>query len=423
MPPFVARLRRYFTLANLAGLLLTVAALTLLQRQIATEALVAHEERANTQIADMLARSLWARYAGFVARSAAMTDAELLARRELDELRGEISRLVAGSPVLKVKLYDPNGRVVFSTERLQIGEDKRDNSGFQQAIAGKPASAVTFRDTFNAFESEVTDRSLVASYVPVHGADGTVTAVLELYSDVTPLLARLERTHQTTLIGTLSIIAALYALLYLIGRRAERLFRHHEAHRDATHATVRHRAYHDILTELPNRASFEAELAGAVARAEAANAAIALLFIDVDDFKAINDRYGHQAGDGVLQQIAERLRLCVRESDSLFRVGGDEFTVLLEDFHSVSDPGMVVRRIQHALSRPVTAGNIALTVTLSIGVAVAGDNGGSNYARLFNDADAAMYCAKHGGKNRSEIYAPGVQCCPGGPPPGLRFSK
>jgi diguanylate cyclase (GGDEF)-like protein len=157
-------------------------------------------------------------------------------------------------------------------------------------------------------------------------------------------------------------------------------------------------AHYDSLTALPNRALFFDRLAGAVARARREERRFALLFIDLDGFKAVNDHYGHDAGDYLLFEIARRLRAAIRDSDTAGRMGGDEFTVLLDNIARPEDATAVADKIRSSLSEPIEipAGS-RVTVGASVGIAVFPDDGDDGETVL-KAADSAMYAIKLAGE-------------------------
>lgn len=173
--------------------------------------------------------------------------------------------------------------------------------------------------------------------------------------------------------------------------------------RNAVEAGLRHRAQHDDLTELPTRALFYDRLEQALAASDA-DALAGLLFVDLDDFKALNDLYGHPAGDAVLVEVARRLRACLREGDTAARISGDEFAVLLEGVGGTDEPVAVAQRVLAAFAAPIIFGKASLKVRASIGVAVseAGEVGPEG---ILQRADQAMYTAKRNGKRRWELYS------------------
>jgi diguanylate cyclase (GGDEF)-like protein/PAS domain S-box-containing protein len=163
-------------------------------------------------------------------------------------------------------------------------------------------------------------------------------------------------------------------------------------------------AHYDSLTGLPNRFQFREIAAGAIANARRSGAALALLFLDLDRFKNVNDSLGHEAGDQLLLDIAGRIRACVRTGDVVARQGGDEFLVLLRELKRPEDAGRVARKIIDAIGRPVSLGDAEVQVGASIGIALFGDTN-SNLEALLRAADTAMYAAKDAGRNGFQFYS------------------
>jgi diguanylate cyclase (GGDEF)-like protein len=165
-------------------------------------------------------------------------------------------------------------------------------------------------------------------------------------------------------------------------------------------AAIAHQAMHDALTGLPNRALFRDRLHHAVARAERTGAPVAVLFCDLDRFKAVNDSLGHAGGDELLVAVGARLREAVRASDTAARLGGDEFGVLLEDLEDGEEPHAVARRIAEVIGRPLTVQGHELRLGVSIGVAV----GAADANELLRCADVAMYRAKGNGRGDVAVF-------------------
>lgn len=160
---------------------------------------------------------------------------------------------------------------------------------------------------------------------------------------------------------------------------------------------LEHLAQHDALTDLPNRALFDDRMGIALAAARRDGSRLALLFIDLDRFKPINDSLGHAAGDRVLKGVADRIRHNIRESDTAARIGGDEFVVLLRSIPSREDALRVAQKIADAIDQPFELDGCALSISASIGVAVFPEDG-ADAAALSRHADAAMYRAKDAGR-------------------------
>ncbi|AYC32980.1 EAL domain-containing protein [Pseudomonas cavernae] len=169
-----------------------------------------------------------------------------------------------------------------------------------------------------------------------------------------------------------------------------------------------HDAFHDPLTGLPNRALFADRLARAIARSSRHYEAVfAVLFIDLDRFKLVNDSLGHQAGDTLIVQVAARLRACLRDADTLARMGGDEFTILLDDLDERNNPVRVAERLMAALEPPFLIDGEQLHISASIGI-VPSDLGYESAHEILRHADLAMYRAKTLGKRRYEVFDPSL---------------
>ena len=169
---------------------------------------------------------------------------------------------------------------------------------------------------------------------------------------------------------------------------------------------LQHQAFHDPLTGLPNRALFIDRLKHALARADRLGNSVAVLFVDLDNFKLVNDSLGHAQGDALLRTVAERLQSCLRGVDTGARLGGDEFTVLLEDVANEAAAVAVADRIAAALSLPVALQGRDVVVSASVGVAIRASGGSQD---LLREADLAMYRAKANGKSRCEVFDAGLE--------------
>jgi diguanylate cyclase (GGDEF)-like protein len=165
---------------------------------------------------------------------------------------------------------------------------------------------------------------------------------------------------------------------------------------------LRHQAFHDQLTSLPNRTLFTERVAYALERQDRAKQSLAVLFLDLDDFKTINDSLGHPAGDQVLVTVAERLRRCIRPSDTVARLGGDEFGILLDDMSGPSDALLAAERIIQALSSPAYLDGREVSIRASVGITL--DTHGEKADTLLRNADVAMYTAKRRGKGRYQVF-------------------
>jgi diguanylate cyclase (GGDEF)-like protein/PAS domain S-box-containing protein len=176
--------------------------------------------------------------------------------------------------------------------------------------------------------------------------------------------------------------------------------------RKTLEAALAHQAFHDSLTHLPNRALFHDRVVHALARASREGGGVAVLYLDLDDFKAVNDSLGHAAGDRLLFEVAGRLLNATRGSDTVARLGGDEFAVLLENVRHGDDERVVAERVLAALRRPIVIDGTPVVTTGSLGLARARPD--DDAEGLLRNADTAMYLAKERGKGACECFAPGM---------------
>jgi diguanylate cyclase (GGDEF)-like protein/PAS domain S-box-containing protein len=168
---------------------------------------------------------------------------------------------------------------------------------------------------------------------------------------------------------------------------------------------VLHRANFDALTDLPNRNLFEDRLISVLAMARRHQRSFALMYIDLDYFKNVNDRLGHAAGDALLAEAGKRMEKCVREADTVARLGGDEFALILSDLNDANEVNEVARRINHSLAQAFDLAEGAATVSASIGIAIYPKDGPSDLL-LRKAADQALYAAKAGGRNTYRLASP-----------------
>jgi diguanylate cyclase (GGDEF)-like protein/PAS domain S-box-containing protein len=263
---------------------------------------------------------------------------------------------------------------IFSAE---IGAQFRVNDAkvFETGIAIEVEEIVRYADG-------LLHTSIVHKF-PLYDSQGRITALGGIATDIT------ERKRLEEVVRQKNV---------QLGRaiQAEAELRQRQEHLHFT-------ATHDQLTGLPNRALLHQRAEHAVAVCRRSGRMLAVLFIDLDRFKSINDSLGHDAGDDVLREVATRLLGCLREVDMIARHGGDEFVVLLEDIERIEEVEQVIARMRAALEDPLTVQGEAVTVTSSIGVALY-PRDGEVASTLLRNADLAMYRAKDQGRNTVRFY-------------------
>ena len=647
------RLLRYFTIGSLIAFVVVAALLGYVFRRLAVDGLLSGYENEHINHARIIANQLWERDLTPLLRS---SSDKLATELQTDVVHGKVLTLLAGTKVFKIKVYDLDGKTVYSTELKQIGEDKSKNAGVIAALQGRSSSELAHRDTFSSFEGEVQDRDLVETYVPRYDPNTRkVSGVFEIYGDATALVAEIDRRQRIVVGAVVALLSLLYVVLWIMVKRAQDQITEHSRQRrkaqqalalaeqrwqfalegsetgvwdhdlvsgeviyskrykeifgyeddavldgesgwedrvhpddlarvradreeylagqsqtyanerrmrcrdgswkwilsrgmvvarDAqghplrligTHADftqrhereealrlastviltvdeavmvcdleekivsvnpaftvitgfsdtevvgktprvlasgahgtefyremwarlgtegswsgeirnrrkngklyvewlsikqvrndkdkpshyvavfsdisdrkadeerMQHLAHFDALTGLPNRALFSDRLHQAVAKARRDSTRMALMFLDLDKFKPVNDEHGHHIGDMLLKEVATRMLECVRrDTDTVARLGGDEFVVILSNIEKIQQATMVAEKIRHALNRSFELAGLTLKISSCTGVAVYPEHGGDANV-LLKSADAAMYRAKEGGRDRVEI--------------------
>jgi diguanylate cyclase (GGDEF)-like protein len=290
----------------------------------------------------------------------------------------ELDDWFTSSGLLRGKLYDKRARIAWSDDHAFIGRDAMHHGNIRKALGGQ-----VHADVEDDAEELGAEGRFIEVYVPIRGG------VFESYMNYEPTARAIASDTRILVLMLVGGLLALWATLYRTVARASR--------------RLRHQATHDALTGLSNRTELyelgERALAGARRDGELA----ALLLIDLDRFKEVNDTMGHEQGDRLLVEVAARLRGLLRSSDILARLGGDEFAVLAALPHRGA-LGEVATRLHAALARPFDVGGVAIELGASIGIAVQPDHG-DDVSTLLRHADVAMYEGKRSATS-IETYQP-----------------
>jgi diguanylate cyclase (GGDEF)-like protein len=277
--------------------------------------------------------------------------------------------------LLHAHLFGANGTTVYSDVRTRIG-DVNDGDDFKRARSGELVANVE-RETGDHGEQVGTSLEV---YVPLRlpgGAD--VDGVTEFYIDYGPTAAAIHDDTRALYLVLGGGMALLYLSLFLLVKRASR--------------RLRHQALHDGLTGLPNRTALYQRVVRVVGSVRSFGGLAGLLLIDLDRFKEVNDTLGHDQGDRLLRDVADRLRGALRRGDTLARLGGDEFAVLLHDLPDRAGAVELASRLLRALEEPFVVRGVTVQLEASVGVALCPDHG-TDVTALVRRADVAMYEAK-----------------------------
>jgi diguanylate cyclase (GGDEF)-like protein len=357
------RLVLRFAVSICIALALAAAAILLVVRHFDT----VQAERAATSEARVIASSV---LRGSLRVSDFRRPVPASRRAELDEL---FQHDVLSEGVLLVKLYATNGLVTYSTDHRLIGSWETNRGHLEEALGGTVRGDVT----------KLSGEKTLRTYAPVSVRGGT--GVVALFQDYRPIASAAQSTF-VPVAGIFEIVLVLLfiALVPILRRVTLRLRRQMEE--------IQRRALYDDLTGLPNRTLFRDRIEHMIAAAEREPGSRAVMLLDVDRFREINDALGHETGDRLLQDVAVRLGGVVRAGETLARLGGDEFGILLAR-GSQEDATALATRIHEALEAPFDLSGFPLEVAVSVGVALHPEHG-EGVDALLQHADVAMYVAK-----------------------------
>ena len=409
---------KYFALGGLVGALAATAlAVGGLYRHMAVRSLVAMGGDYNASLAQSMGDALRPILLGYLTDAPLAHPETLKQRPALTQLRAAILDHTQHATVVMVKVYDLSGRTLFSTDSKQIGEEGQSNAAFQRARSERPTSELIHRDHLNAFGQVLLERDLLSTYIPLRLSNSEPTqGVIEIDSDVTPFLQRIARAQWLFSAAVLTVLLLLYAGLRSVSAHAERVLRRQYIEREAAQSAEIHErrlaearasylAHHDALTGLPNRALFMDRLKHAIARAARNGTLVAVLYLDLDRFKVINDTLGHATGDEVLKVVGALCSKDLREMDTVARLGGDEFIIFLSDIESVEETGSVAKRLLADIANGFEIGGRKQYANGSIGISLFPADG-RDADTLVHNADAAMYHGKNDGRGTFHFFQP-----------------
>ena len=430
-------LSRYFSTLTLILIGLAAGLLGTMYREVSVRQMTMLAEDRNVAMARVIENSLGAPLAGLMAASVGIDASMLEASDESQEMQTRIVGLMDGTGVAKVRIYNRLGVTIFSTDVAQVGESRPDSPGFKSALTGAVTSDLSHHDTMETLDGVRSNIDLLASYVPIYSEGRAVEGVFELYQDVTPFMTPFRQALWLITAVVVAVFALLFFAQLLVVRRAQGIL-HDQAERiEVARSTLEvqvnarteelrrsnrqlegeiierrqaesklnYLAYHDPLTGLANRRYFIERLEASLIDATRKNHRVAVLFIDLDQFKQVNDSLGHGVGDELLVAVAAGLCEHVRLIDMLARLGGDEFICVMEAVRTDEEVEMLAREVIGAFDLPFRLGEHELFLSASVGISVF-PNDGTSVDDLLRNADSAMYRAKAMGRGHYHFYTP-----------------
>jgi diguanylate cyclase (GGDEF)-like protein len=307
--------------------------------------------------------------------------------------------------ITRVKLWGRDGRVLYSDDASLVGRRFPIGHELAEALEGRIEAEISHPKGKRESAADSDHGTLLEVYVPLRFVgDARPAGAFEVYLPYAPIADRIVQDTARVLLLLLAGLVVLYATLFRIVATASRRLRAQAHALQAQAFEKEHQALHDALTGLPNRTLFRDRVDQAVRGALRTGTRAAVLLIDLDRFKEINDTLGHHTGDALLKQVGPRLQGALRESDTMARLGGDEFAILLPGIPGALGAATVAEKLTEALHEPFLLEGITVPADASIGIALYPDHG-RDADTLMQRADVAMYNAK-GNHRAYAVYAP-----------------
>ncbi len=400
------KLSRNFLISSALGLILVTALLGYQYQQTVLDNLIQQKIFENTTIAKLLGNNLWEEFSPHVVELSGLSHDELALHFAVREFDSSVRTRTVDLDILQVNIYALNGNTIFSTEPQVLGTNSQNLPEFQLAKSGKTATDVKYVALANAMRRTRVNRTITISFLPLYEADEhQINAVMEIHTDITKQLSSLDASQNQAYLFIAGSLLVLLGILYGTVRRADTQLKQHALRIDLQQQQIEHQTYHDVLTGLPNRNLFRDRLRHAIELADSRELLVAILVVNLDRFKQVNDTFGHAIGDRLLLEVVSRLKNCLRSGDTLARSCGDEFYIILEAVSVIYEAEEVAGLILDEFASSVAIEEHELYVTPSIGMVIypfADDE----IDILIKKASTAMHQAKDAGHTTYQLYDP-----------------
>jgi len=319
---------------------------------------------------------------------------------EIEKLNQSFSEFLTPLDIVKVKIFTPDSRVVYSTENPLIGKFNHRNERLKRALNGEIDSHIEKKEQVRDLSNELSlNVDVVETYIPIKVHTGKLVGAFELYMDVTKFRDEIHRGALKSLL----LLSTVFLFVYLFAFTIVRFGLKRAANAEER---LRQRAMIDWLTGILNRGELMSRVEKEFSRSErlkeaGTNVTLGLAILDIDHFKEVNDSYGHQVGDGAIREVAVRIQNQLRTYDILGRYGGEEFLILFPET-SVNGVMNAAERIRSCIAdkRFLILGQ-QLDVTISIGISLVSAD--AKLTEAISLADKALYAAKNKGRNKIEL--------------------
>lgn len=392
-PTHPQRLERLLLLVSLTSLVVILTLSGYGVYRVYSEQVIANAREDSIHIGEVL----WSQEQGDLLLTGDDGRQQVAAVGDMAAVDRELRRFLAPFGIVKIKVYDSSGLIVYSTDASIVGRVDQDNLRLANALQGDVDAKLEHKGTFlDLGDEQILNIDVVETYVPIRGDSGGVIGAFEVYVDGTKYRQQIRVGVQRTLVVLAGIFLLVFMPSFFILRKVTRDLQRAQSSL-TTMATT------DALTGLLNRNHLMRRLQEESSRLQRVREtppgpSLALIMLDIDHFKRVNDTYGHPAGDAVLQEVGRRLTKAKREYDVLGRYGGEEFLFALPATDLVGARAVAERLRQAVRSQPfqVEGRDLRVTVSLGVGVVQAGEE---NCEAALKRADEGLYAAKRAGRD------------------------
>ncbi len=397
------RLIKIYAFSSLLVLVFTALVLAWAYRHIATDSLLNREIQANQTLTSMLANLVGVGFADYLQASKLRSADQLRQHQKFSSLQIELDALTTGLDIPAVTIINAEGRIVYARDVLMIGQVATEAQGISRILEGKTVTSMDMQD--GSFDGgQHPQGHSISSSLPIRSSSGEVIGAISVKRNLHGLVQNVTGSSYVIISVVAVVFTVLYIFLIAIVRGASRhvdreTAREHQKKDEEIHQL----AFYDSLTGLPNQIKFRDVLDLCTKRARRYESILGVMIIGIDKFKSINEKYGHEAGDEALIQIAQRLSLTIREVDVVCRFSGDEFIVVLENLSAPGEARLISERVKGCLSPPLVVAGHRIHVTTCAGIAIY-PHDTQNTQRLVTNAMSAMDRAKQLGRNSFAYY-------------------
>jgi len=387
-----------------AFLIITIIAILFgnLFQYLAISDLINHKESENSILTRNFNNSLTIETQKNITDINLLTSNSVKLSSNLNNLNQILFDLVDNHQNISITLFNLNGFAIAESRSNNHLLNEQQKADFEKIISNSSKKSQYIE--FSNHTNEKFNYSSVYSLIPLLNIDKSdVIAVFGVKNNVLSSIKSIADSERLIIITVIVVLTLLYLAVIYAQSKSNKLLKEQAELRIISEEEIRYHAYHDPLTRLPNRSYFQHILSLVMSQARRNETLIALMFLDLDKFKTINDSYGHNIGDEVLTEAALRIQECVRECDTVARISGDEFTVILDGINTISDAELIANRMISSLNMPMKIKDHEFSIGASIGISLYPLDD-ITLEELIQDADIAMFNSKRNGRNRFSFF-------------------